>query len=676
FEGPWKEAAQVGLMFSPGDPSGYQFLLASAEGVPPPSFASVRAAKGSFRLQIRRGEALLREESIPAALIDTDGTLRLMARREEDLLKVQANDLPIVEFQDPFSVRVGPKGVFAVAWPDGVAIRRLLASRQALPLKPSLLDVGDNLFLQKRYDEAIDRYAEAAQSPNGASARIEAFYKQGLCALQLNREEEARKIFEGVAAGFITAPRSADKRWHFLADCQLLMLYFRDADGIERATQILDKLKEYQYSFDRLALLMPPDVRRQVLSSFQVGSVGGNFHRRPEDHVARLEFALRASELLESPAQRGEWSYQNLMRAYMVAGRNLDAIRIAEKSFRTFRHGGEALDDYCWIRRLSGDAKEIRQALDALDRALPGEPQRLIERSRIHVALEEWDAALADVDRYLAKPEDYHSFSAACLIRGFLLEQRGASPEKVQEAWRRGLLKNWQMSKTDPSAGVYDAARSLLGMPMLHNWIMASLSSDMSDVDAEQMLSGLMSFAGKDNPIFNKLMRPSVLRATWRTPRGREIARHVAFRDVPFSDVARFPLFVRWIAFIHEVCFTASEPLSPDQDELLWGMSGEIYAAYRDGMLTDRYFLPFGVIVSGNPSAPGMGWPEVAKLLEPIPKLRGPLGYVFGQRYLKKGDPKIALLFFRSALADSDREPPQPLLRRLARTEIDALSGK
>jgi tetratricopeptide (TPR) repeat protein len=543
-------------------------------------------------------------------------------------------------------------------------------------MKPSPLDVGDSLFLQKKYDEAIDRYGEAAQSVNAGSSRIEALYKQGLCNLQLNREDEARKIFEGVAAGFITSPQSTDKRWYFLADCQLLVLHFRDQDGIERATEILDKLKEYQYSFDRLALLMPPDVRRQVLHSAQIGSVGGNFHRRPEEHVARIEFAVRASELLESPAQRGEWVYQGLMRAYMMVGRNLDAIRIAEKSFRIFRFGGEALDDYCWIRRLTGDEKEIRQALDALDRTLPADPQRLIERCRLHVALKEWDAALADVDGYLAKPEDYHTFSAACLIRGFLLERRGAPPELVEEAWRRGLLKNWRPPKSDPSVPGYDAARGLLGMPMLQNWIMASLCSDMSDVDAEQMLSGLMAFAGKDNPVFNKLMRPSILRATWRTPRARDVARHVAFRDVPFSDVARFPLFVGWIAFVHEVCFKSSEPLSPEQDELLWRMSGEIYAAYRDGMLTDRYFLPFGVIVSGNPNAPGMGWTEVAKLLEKSPTLRGPLGYVFGQRYLKKGDLTTALLFFKSALADSDREPPQPILKRLALTEINALSGK
>jgi len=185
-----------------------------------------------------------------------------------------------------------------------------------------------------------------------------------------------------------------------------------------------------------------------------------------------------------------------------------------------------------------------------------------------------------------------------------------------------------------------------------------------------------MAFAGKDNPVFNKLMRPSMLRATWRTPRARDVARHIATRDLPFGDIARYPLYLGWIEFVHEVCFNAAVPYTKDQDELLWRMSDEIYSAYREGTLNDRYFLPFGAIVSGNANAPGMGWREVATLLEKNPALRGPLAYVFGNRYVKKGDPKTALAFFKSALADSAREPAQPILQRLAQAEIDALTPK
>jgi hypothetical protein len=69
-----------------------------------------------------------------------------------------------------------------------------------------------------------------------------------------------------------------------------------------------------------------------------------------------------------------------------------------------------------------------------------------------------------------------------------------------------------------------------------------------------------------------------------------------------------------------------------------------------------------------------MGWREVSLLLQKNPKLRGALAYVFGSRYVKKGDPKTALMFFKSAAADADRDPPQELLRRLSSTQIDALN--
>ena len=103
-------------------------------------------------------------------------------------------------------------------------------------------------------------------------------------------------------------------------------------------------------------------------------------------------------------------------------------------------------------------------------------------------------------------------------------------------------------------------------------------------------------------------------------------------------------------------------------------MSTEIYSAYREGRLNERYMLPFAAIIAGNPNAPGMGWREVASLLQKSPKLRGPLAYVFGQRYLKKDDPKTALMFFKSAQADADRDPPQEMLKRLATTQVDALT--
>jgi hypothetical protein len=306
---------------------------------------------------------------------------------------------------------------------------------------------------------------------------------------------------------------------------------------------------------------------------------------------------------------------------------------------------------------------------------VPSDPAHLVERARIYITLRRWAEAERDLEEYFRKPKDYHSYSGAALVYGFVLEQKGAPAEKVDEAWRRGLLRNWTPTGNDKGMDLYEKDRSPLGMSMLHHWIMASLTGEMSDADAEQLLSGLMAFAGKDNAVFNRLMRPSVLRATWRTPRGREVARQLAFRTVPFSDAVRYPLFVGWIAFVHEVCFPP-EPLSADHDEVLWRFAHQIYEAYRSGLISERFFLPFGAIVQGKPNSPGMGWKEVAKMLESAPRLRGPLAYIFGQRYAKKEDAATALLFYKSALHDAGRETPDPLLRRLAQAGIDRLEPK
>ncbi len=669
----WKGASQLGLVLNGSKQSGYRFVIATASGPAAPPFSAVHAAHGTFSLQLFRGEALLREEFVFSAQIDPDQPLRLLARREGDRLLLQANELKPVEFRDPFAMSVGQRGSFGVIWPSGVVIRRLLGGQQGLAAEPSPLDVGDDLFLQGKVEEALDRYGEAAQASPRADLRQEALYKQGLCDLRLNREEAARRIFEGLGAGFVGASKGSDTRWAFLADCQLLVLYFREKGGLDKATLLLEKLAGYGYTFDTFALLMPPDVQREVLNNVHIGSVGGNLHLRPEELIARSEFAIRASELLEPPGPHTEWKYHSLMRAYMSVGRNSDAYKTADKAFRSGRYGGEVLDSYCWVLRTEG---KYEQALEKLDRALADDPTHYVERARIHAAMKQWDAALADVDAYLAKPADYLSFSSACLIKGFVLEQKGAPPAQAEDAWRRGLARNWKPTEKERGTDLYIPGRAPAGMPMLNNWIMASLLDDLPDADAEQLLGGLLAFAGKDNPVFNKMMRPSMLRATWRSPRGRDMARRQAFRDQPFSEALRVPLFLGWIAFIREICFDPTVPFSDEQDEVIWRMSTVIYEAYRNGVLTERYFLPFAAIVQGNPNSPGMGWREVAVLLEKLPELRGPLAYVFGARYVKKGDPKTALLFYRSALADAARDPAQPLLQRLAQAEIDRLSAK
>src|SRR5262249_17082253 len=161
-------------------------------------------------------------------------------------------------------------------------------------------------------------------------------------------------------------------------------------------------------------------------------------------------------------------------------------------------YGGELLDDYCWIRRLTGDLQEIRAALAAINRGLADDPLHLVERARIHIALQDWGSAAADLGTFLATSGDHRSWAAACPLRGFCLEKQGAPREQVEETWRRGLPKNWQAPKDARLKDQLDFGKQAVGMPMPHYWIMASLLGEMTDAEAEQLLAGLTGFAGKD----------------------------------------------------------------------------------------------------------------------------------------------------------------------------------
>ena len=136
FDAAWKESTQLGLMLNVTNQSGYHFLLTTAEGPAAPSFAAVHDAKGSFRLQIRRGDLLLREEGVKCETIPIGAPLRLMARRQGDQLSLQLNELKMVEFRDPFALSVGQKGVFDRP-PAGVGIRRLRRPTRSPPSAPA-----------------------------------------------------------------------------------------------------------------------------------------------------------------------------------------------------------------------------------------------------------------------------------------------------------------------------------------------------------------------------------------------------------------------------------------------------------------------------------------------------------------------------------------------------------
>jgi hypothetical protein len=66
-----------------------------------------------------------------------------------------------------------------------------------------------------------------------------------------------------------------------------------------------------------------------------------------------------------------------------------------------------------------------------------------------------------------------------------------------------------------------------------------------------------------------------------------------------------------------------------------------------------------------------LGWGGLAPTLQP--RIRGPLAYVLGHRFLGMGQRDDAVAAFHAAVADG---PPGSPLRRLAQAQLDRLAGK
>src|SRR2546423_1150219 len=66
----------------------------------------------------------------------------------------------------------------------------------------------------------------------------------------------------------------------------------------------------------------------------------------------------------------------------------------------------------------------------------------LVERARLHIALQEWEQAEKDLDELFRLLPDgkmsYYTLAAACIVKGFLRERRRDSAG-AQEFWQRGL---------------------------------------------------------------------------------------------------------------------------------------------------------------------------------------------------------------------------------------------
>jgi hypothetical protein len=185
----------------------------------------------------------------------------------------------------------------------------------------------------------------------------------------------------------------------------------------------------------------------------------------------------------------------------------------------------------------------------------------------------------------------------------------------------------------------------------------------------ERVLQWLPSELG-ENPVIQSLVPvelvTSVLRNTFQTPRGRQYARRIVLREIPFAECVRAPPMLVVAEGIHQGAMP--EQMTDQQQALVWQVVGDGYTAVTQTGTIGRQQLMW-LAVTWTGAAGRFAWQAVAPTLDP--ELRGRIAYVMGQRYVRLERAEDAAFFFQAALDDASPGSP---LAALAQAELDRLA--
>jgi WD40 repeat protein/serine/threonine protein kinase len=641
-------------------PRYYFFLLSvpqpsdlTVPAQPPTTLDAVLKNGGEVRMLILRNGMKLRDRAEKVK----EGPLLIGASREGDRLSFRVNDSPALVFQEVFPFRSDVSGFFSLIWPAGGRLEQLQATCRPAARDPNPLERADLCYAQAQYAEALRLYAAQVLLTRDVRLGREARCKEALCLAKLKRYEEAMPRLEQLAAD------ADDPRWAPVAACQLWLIYL-ELNRREEANAIIDSLYG-RYRPEELAASVSYEVRLQILEAYRPKSMEESWEwiRYDPHRLDNLEHVVAIEDLLgAAPVTRFE-TKALLLNACQAADQRERAMQLAEEQLRTpfllRSNRAGIIANMVWLFLLNHDPKRALQLIDSELFEPSGALRRdmlplLVERARVRVALKEFEPARKDLDRYfreLPAEEQKHSLDAY-LLRGWVLELLG-NGDGALACWRDGYAK----------------VKGTADMKTLHASILGSLTGDLDEKDGRLMVEGVMAgISGK--LAFSAITRvgsfpwPDIifcLREMWRTPRGRDYARKIAFRQLTYADYFGSQIVLAPAAFMRRGAFP--EKISPEDEEILWKTANDLYNTYQAGKINEGH--AFQIYLAWMGHANQLGWGGIAPLLPQ--ELRAELAYLGGHRYRNRKSPAEAAMFFQTALRDA---PPNSTLQRLARSQV------
>lgn len=700
FDPSWRAARELGLILNGGPDGGYEFLLIALQPGGDvnrtTTFQQAQTENSQAALVIRRGGKTLRTRIISATSLGED-PLALSARREGLRLSFQVNGNPTMAFYDVFPLADADAGVFGLHWPGGVGLTRLYASRQAVPGVLSLLGDGDRLYLQGDYPAARTYYQRQAIAFAGTSSAEEARVKEALCLIALKQPEVALELLQA-AVDDSSDTAESDRLWHDVATTQLLLQYARVGQTEEAATlvQRMALRRAGQAGALDYAAVTTDDMQRELLGLFRVDSGGLSLWLRDDQRAQRFEMAVELEELLQVPESYRVYSRVDLMRALRIAGDSERALAIARARIQkppadsTPDFDAMIIREYGWLSRTAlppGPARrtavndvigEIERrfvavgVVDVPDYTLPGMLKLYVERVRCRIELGQGEQASRELDAMLDRIAPgasvsgyYREFSDACILRGFLHDPLGRSPQ-AKAAFARA---SFPADVRDPALFGELAG----GIGVVNVLIAGALSETMSDDEIAAFAQRLIEkYVPAYFPTSLALgeaakmgVRPAMLRDMWTTSRGREAARRFVFQDLPYLEYHRLPPVLLTSQIVYATAFDG--PPSAEQEAFVWESMDRGCASVFDRRLELQ--LDHALFAAFTWRGTNQ-WSQFAERLDE--DLRGRAAYLFGLRYKRLGKPNEAKVFFDLALglAGDNQE-----LTRLVKQELGALAA-
>ncbi len=503
-----------------------------------------------------------------------------------------------------------------------IALSKLVLLENSGAVKPSKLEIGDELYLENKWQEAIQAYSQQAHAVENKAIKAEAEYKQAVCLYKLGNTKESEDLFSKIL-------NSEQGEWSTLAGCQLWasMLERGAHDEAEAVAALLD------LHYDRAVITanLPFSLRTRITRSYSLSSSGTKLITPQTNRVERLKNLLRVYDILSAEPRSIGYTNYALLRALFFEKRYDEAIEVAKNYVREYGHqevkwSSHIIEELSWLLRLKGKAQEAKEFIERYQQRTPQEISHQMrfapEYARCLLALGQHEAAKEFLDnldpQLIADGNTYAAWAGIYCLRA---ELELGKNDRIA-AYQQALSSTWKKMDSR-SMNPFDT-----GFSSVFTLICAEHEANQEEINAA-LKKLLIQYSGKsgDGNTLNALLRNfkvdhKTLQTMWQTERGKALAHKIIFRTHDLYTCTRGPICLFVYASALQKIFP--DGASADQDQLLWELITDGFDAYQQKKIDMKTM--FGMAMAYKGITGSLGWGIAA---ERLPKhLVGPVAYV------------------------------------------------